>query len=208
MLKKIYIFSDNCSGQNKNNALFQYLYSIAKSKLYGINHIIHRYPEPGHNFLPCDRYFGQIEKIRKKIERVYLLETYQEMVCKTSKKFQVIKVTQDILFNFSENIKSMFKKTIVGVDIPTIKFIERSKFSIMIYRYTEYNSEGLFCSVSGNSTAKDNFLLEKNGVMLPENLSKLYNELLKIKSAKFKDVQNLASKYVPPEYIWFYRTLV
>jgi hypothetical protein len=36
----------------------------------------------------------------------------------------------------------------------------------------------------------------------------LYNGLLCIKSARFQDIQTLASKYVPPEYIWFNRTLV
>jgi len=32
--------------------------------------------------------------------------------------------------------------------------------------------------------------------------------VLGIKSAKYTDVQLLASKYVPPDYIWFYRNLV
>jgi len=79
-------------------------------------------------------------------------------------------------------MKSMFKKTVVGVD--------KSKFSIMAYRYIEYNSEGLFCSISGNSTVKEKFLLEKKGVevKLSENMLNLYNGLLCIKSAKFQDV--------------------
>lgn len=107
-----------------------------------------------------------------------------------------------MLFNFSESLRSMFKKTVVGV--------ERSKFSIMAYRYIEYNSEGLFCSISGNSTGKEKFLREKKGIEIkvPENMLNLYNGLLCIKAAKFQDVQTLASKYVPPEYIWFYRTLI
>lgn len=109
-VKKIYLFSDNCSGQNKNNALFQYLYTVLKSKLYGIEQIIYMYPEPGHSFLPNDRCFGRIEKKRKRLEQVYLPETYHELVHNTSKKFEVIKVTQDIIFNFSDSLSSMFKK--------------------------------------------------------------------------------------------------
>lgn len=107
-----------------------------------------------------------------------------------------------MLFNFSESMRSLFKKTVVGVD--------RSKFTVMAYRYIEYNSEGLFCSKSGNATGKEKFLLEKKGeeIKVPENMPNLYNGLLCIKSAKFQDVQTLASKYVPPEYTWFYRTLV
>lgn len=97
----------------------------------------------------------------------------------------------------------MFKKTVTGAD-------KNSKFSIMAYRYMEYNSEGLYCSVSSHSTAKEKFLLEKIGkeVKLPENLPKLYIAVLGIKSNKYIDVQNLAAKYVPPDYIWFYRNLV
>ncbi|KAL5239620.1 hypothetical protein ACI65C_007030 [Semiaphis heraclei] len=202
-VKEIYLFSDNCSGQNKNNALFQYLYTVVKSNLYGIKQIIHRYPEPGHSFLPNDRCFGRIEKKRKRLERVYLPETYHELVRNTSKNFKVIKVTQDIIFNFSDNLKTTFKKTVSGVD-------KNSKFSIMAYRYMEYNSEGLYCSILGHSTAKKKFVLEKKGqeVKLPENLPKLYNAVLGIKSAKYTDAQNLASKYVPPDCIWFYRNLV
>lgn len=66
-VKKIYLFPDNCSGQNKNNALFKFLYTVVKSKIYGINHIIHRYPESGHSFLPCNRCFGQIEKKKENV---------------------------------------------------------------------------------------------------------------------------------------------
>lgn len=39
-IKKIYIFTDNCSAQNKNNALFQYLNTIVKFKMFDIEHII------------------------------------------------------------------------------------------------------------------------------------------------------------------------
>jgi len=42
--------------------------------MYGIKKIIHRYPEPGHSFLPCDRNFGQIEKQRRRQERVFYLK--------------------------------------------------------------------------------------------------------------------------------------
>lgn len=71
-VKKLYIFTDNCSSQNKNKALFQYLYTIIKSSLFDLENIIHRYPEPGHSCLPCDRCFGLIEKNKKKIERVFV----------------------------------------------------------------------------------------------------------------------------------------
>lgn len=37
----------------------------------------------------------------------------------------------------------------------------RVKFSIMSYRFVEYKNEGIYCSISGNSTAKEQYTLEK-----------------------------------------------
>lgn len=41
-----------------------------------------------------------------------------------------------------------------------------------------------------------------------ENLPLLYTGILKIKGVKFRVVQDLASKYVPPNNLWFYKNLV
>lgn len=46
----------------------------------------------------------------------------------------------------------MFKNTVVGDG--------GLKFWIMDYRYMEYNSEGIFCNTSGNSTGKEKFICE------------------------------------------------
>jgi len=35
----------------------------------------------------------------------------------------------------------------------------------------------------------------------------MYNSPLKIKEAKLKDIMDLASKYVPPDNLWFYNGL-
>lgn len=69
---QLYLFSDNCSAQNKNKVLFQYLSAVVSTSTNKLISIKHRYPEPGHSFLPCDRCFGHIEKKRRKVERVYL----------------------------------------------------------------------------------------------------------------------------------------
>lgn len=69
----LYIFSDNCSAQNKNNVIVQYLYTLVKTKKF--ENIFHHLPEPGHSFLPCDRSFGVIEKRKRVIERLYCQRT-------------------------------------------------------------------------------------------------------------------------------------
>ena len=70
-----------------------------------------------------------------------------------------------------------------------------------------YDALDEFNLMNSNSTAKDHFIIEKNGCkfLYPmENLPLLYNGRLNIKTAKLKDVRELAPKYVPAEHLWFY----
>lgn len=81
----------------------------------------------------------------------------------------------------------------------------------MAYRYIEYTPDGLFCSISGNSTSKEKFTLVKPGLKLEineNNLHVLNISPIKLKVAKFTDVTDLASKYVPEQYLWFYKDLL
>lgn len=81
-IQMVYLFSDNCSAQNKNRLLFAYLSALVNTQTNNIEHIVHRNLEPSHNFLVCDRCFGLIEKVRRKIERVYLPTEYENIVKK------------------------------------------------------------------------------------------------------------------------------
>lgn len=59
----------------------------------------------------------------------------------------------------------------------------------MAYRYVVYTNKGIFCSTSGNSTAKEKYTLNKTGEELNENgLLRLYNEPNKLKLLKFNNV--------------------
>ncbi|XP_050531002.1 uncharacterized protein LOC126899821 [Daktulosphaira vitifoliae] len=158
-----------------------------------------RYPEPGHSFLPCDRCFGHIEKVRRKVERVFLPDEYEKMVSETNKKFKVVHVDQSMIFDFTSYLSPLAKKIVTNK--------EKIKFTIMTYRYVEYTIKGIFCSTSGNSTVKEKYTLNKTGEELTINengLLRLYNEPIKLKLSKFNDVTQLANKYVPQEYLWFY----
>lgn len=170
--------------------------------MFSIKSIIHRYPEPGHSFLPCDRCFGHIEKARRKVETVFLPEEYEKLVSETSNKYNVIHVEQDMILNFYEYLMPLCKKIISNK--------EKAKFTIMAYRYIEYiSNDGLYCGTSGNSTIREHYNLEKNGekLIITDEIMKLYNGPIKLKLAKYNDVIQLASKYVPNECQWFYMNL-
>lgn len=104
-----------------------------------------------------------------------------------------------MIFDFSSYLSPLAKKVVTNK--------EKVKFTIMSYRYVEYTNEDIFCSTIGNSTAKEKYTLNKTGEELTINengLLRLYNEPIKLKLAKFNNITQLASKYVPQEYQWFY----
>lgn len=193
---KLFLYSDNCSSQNKNHALAQYLYVISENKKFA--KIIHRYPEPGHSFLPCDRSFGLIEKEKRKRERIVLPEEWVALVKNTCRKFEVIPVSQDIILNFSGHFSKLFKKTVFNK--------RKHKFAIASYRVMEYTEKGVACSISASAGFKDEFTLQKPGVhlTLPAPDSHLYSGSLPLKRAKYLHVIELAKKYVPADCMWFY----
>jgi len=92
--------------------------------MFSIKSIIHRYPEPGHSFLPCDRCFGHIEKVRRKVETVFLPEEYEKLVSETNTKYNVIHVDQSIIFNFTVYLTTLCKKIVTNK--------EKEKFTIIM----------------------------------------------------------------------------
>lgn len=132
---------------------------------------------------------------------MFLLEEYKNLITTTCKKFSVVPVHQDMILNYADHTKNFFKKNVTNRN--------KVKFSILSYRYMEYTDEGLYASISVNSTAKENFILQKinTQLSLPLPSQKLYNGPLAIKPDKLKDIKDLSSKYVPSECLWYYIAL-
>lgn len=196
---KLYLYSDNCSSQNKNQVLAQYLYVLANTNRFA--KIIHRYPEPGHSFLPCDRSFGLIEKEKRKRERIVLPEEWVALVKNTCRKFIVVPVSQKMILNFSAHFNGTFKKCVSNQ--------RKQKFGISSYRVMEYTTKGVECSSLASALLKDFFSLQKPGVTLtlPSSTLLLYPGPLPLKRPKYLHVKELATKYVPSDCMWFYDRL-
>lgn len=73
-VKHLYLFSDNCGGQNKNHTVVRYFNALTELKFFDT--ITQFYPIRGHSFLPCDRTFGAIKRNLKKHDRVYTVWQY------------------------------------------------------------------------------------------------------------------------------------
>lgn len=102
----IIIYSDSCSGQNKNQFLYTMFYSLAmRLKLT----IIHRYLEKGHTQMECDSVHARVEKKIKKQEIFTPSQYYGFMRTAKVKKpiYKVHEVKQNEIFNYRTLAKHM-----------------------------------------------------------------------------------------------------
>ena len=199
-VKIIYLFSDNAFAQNKNQTLVKYLYIFTKLNNKEIEAILHQYPEPGHSFLPCDRSFALIEKAKRRKERVHLPDEWKTLVRKTSNKFRVIDVTQDMIMDFSSHFKPYFKATFTSK--------EKNKFAISKYRLCQYKRECTYfeCSITVGLPIFLRFYPCKENIQLSLPDSKMIQPYpLLLNEKKATDVKLLANKYVPAIDLWYYR---
>ena len=56
---KLVAWSDSCGGQNKNFSVMSFWQCLILSKRF--KSVEHKFPEPGHLYLDCDRDFGKVE---------------------------------------------------------------------------------------------------------------------------------------------------
>lgn len=197
----LYLFSDNCGAQNKNNILVQYLFVKAKQK--NIN-IFHHLPEPGHSFLPCDRSFGVIEKQKRVVERIYVPNDWRNLVGKCSTKFHVVKVDNTMILDFKSSLAPFFKP-------PTN--CNKIKWTISKYRRFEYVNDKHVVKLSASIThcgPLTNFDIVKKTNMQSDPLAanRMYEGDLPINAKKYEDVMVLARKYVPTSDMEFYNSLL
>lgn len=78
--KKIILWVDNCSSQNKNWAFFTFLVYIVNSSHISANVIDINYLEPGHTFMSADSFHHQVEKSLRKVKKVYDFTEFKHAV--------------------------------------------------------------------------------------------------------------------------------
>ncbi|KAK3907355.1 NAD kinase, partial [Frankliniella fusca] len=95
------IYSDSCSGQNKNKFLYSMYYLAARK--YNIK-IIHRYLEKGHTQMECDSVHAQIEKKTRNTEIFTPAQWYGYIKsAKVQKPAYIVKeIDQTAIFSFKD----------------------------------------------------------------------------------------------------------
>lgn len=163
--------------------------------------ILHYFPERGHSFLPCDRCFGQIEIQKRKKEYVFIPEEWLSMVSNTSKKFEVVNVTQPIVKDYKTALEAYFKKNIKNNVGP---------FKISKYKRFAYAGKDITVSETQNSFITQTFVAIKKNID-PTTfdflaIRKLYLEDIPLNPKKLENINSLR-KYIPFVYHEWYDKL-
>lgn len=83
------MFSEYLASKNKIMSMIQYLYTHIEFKNFKL--IYHCFSEPGQSYLPYDRRFADIEKRKRRYDKIYLPSEYTKIIQKSGRKFEVIK---------------------------------------------------------------------------------------------------------------------
>lgn len=191
------LFSDGCSGQNKNYVMVHFLYMLVHYfKMFKqINYI---FPIRGHSYLPNDQDFALISK--RKIKET--AETPQEWIdiingCRESPSpFNVVNVERSMFYDIKEATDRYFLKTPKpAVALKNLRMYRIHAETPVFAVRDHYNSAWRSCII-------------RNKKKFPSELQfkSSYPENLPINKNKMKDLRKLFA-FIKKENLSFYETL-
>ncbi|XP_065677369.1 uncharacterized protein LOC124808549 [Hydra vulgaris] len=136
--KKITLWLDNCSSQNKNWYLLSFLVYIVNSDEVDMDEIQLKYFEPGHTYMSADSFYHQVELSMKK-QKVYDFPDFSKAVQNANKgKVDVKEMTFSDIYMWKDNksqqklkksSEKIYLKNIVAVRTRRGKFTMEYKTS-------------------------------------------------------------------------------
>ena len=194
----LYLFSDGCSGQNKNSNVLHYLYTLVyEGKFSKITHV---FPVTGHSFLPNDRDFGRTEMKKRKHERIYTCEQWMEVIRKARirKPFEVVACDTTMFLDWSAHFSPFFKKT--------VKDHSKRPLRIQKARVLEYSSAHPWIKYVPEGEWYKFSILKRNATpCLPDPAgARKYTAAVALKDKKIIDLKKIVDKYIPLEYKAYY----
>lgn len=193
------LFSDACTGQNRNTTMVHFLLALANSGRF--KKIYHNFPVRGHSFLPCDSDFSHLGRIKRKQEHVGLPQNWIEIF---SEKYHVIPFQDIKFFDFVSHFKIIFKKTVI---------VKGNKFLVTKYKRFSYTHGHSTVAVSEHlgTDIWQTFNLLRPGInagqlTMPQGVIYEAPSTVCLKTAKLNDIKKLF-KYLSPDDIAYYSNL-
>lgn len=87
--RKLALFSDSCSGQNKNATMVAFLLRFVNNKFNIFREVNFTFPVRGHSYMPPDRVFGRVEKLIRKEEVISSPEGYYKILEKYGRVYKL-----------------------------------------------------------------------------------------------------------------------
>lgn len=210
-IKSLSLYSDNCSGQNRNRFIFS-MYLFVSRTLH--LEIIHRFLQTGHTQNEGDSMHACIEKNMKN-KTVYTPDQLYEIImnAKIQNKFIINEMSQADFYNFKSQVTSN-KNWLHDTNGNKVLFSKIKEVKAcpeipnkLFFKYDFENNDYLVLDTTNRTssrTRKTNVCSENSNELL-----RAYNNYLPISSALYKDLINLCNtNAIPLHYQGFYRNLV
>lgn len=203
--EKLIVYSDNCSGQNKNWSVICLWHQLVKEKIFKT--IEHRFQVVGHTHLPSDRDFAIIERYKRRyLKEVYVPDDWYKAVQKSRRKnpFSVIVISQEDILCFKDLQNQIVKKTLTDQK-------EKLGFSkIIAFKFTHETTNVMFIKHDFNEEFKP-VSIGKRGLRAAvainfQDLKKKYAEPVALNPKKISNLCEL-SRFIPPAYMQYYRDI-
>lgn len=106
--------------------------------------ITYNFPVRGHSYSPCDRDFGCIKRLIRKVDWIYTVQEYGELILKASKtgRFSIHEVKTEEILSFKEWWPLFYKKT-TNSDETTGRHVtkkDKEPFKISLYKQFCFSS--------------------------------------------------------------------
>ncbi|XP_046685006.1 uncharacterized protein LOC124370749 [Homalodisca vitripennis] len=203
------VWTDNCSGQNRNiNMIFMYIWIL--KTLPNINEINHKFLLAGHTHMEVDGKHGLIERAKKhlKTNTIFTTNDWANFIASCSNKnpFIVKKMSLEHFLDFlsltnKDGPLINRKKNTIGepflISNTVWLQVRREELGILYYK-TSFDDVD-FKSVDLRRN-------KRKETIMPESVPKLRSEKRKISNEKFRDLMTIL-QWVPEEYKAYFENL-
>lgn len=208
-IQELFLFSDNCPGQNKNHTVIRFLMALRDTQRF--HKIKHYFPVRGHSFLPNDQDFGVMKRKIKKHDRIYTPDHYYSIMSNASPNFKVFILQTHQIYNFSKWWPLYYKKTClsnesVGKKVPKNQKQSFTPSTFMSYEYNQDNKGAVVAEQYIDGLRRHTFSLLRNtsnNVALPPTEKAYPNNNVPINPKKIDNIRQVQTSILD-EYKPFY----
>ncbi len=208
--KHVYLFSDCCGGQNRNQ--FTAAAILAAAQQFSFETITLCFLESGHTQMEVDSMHSAIENTKKRLD-LYTVDAFKVMLQTARQQprnpYSVSELQFSSFLDFKTLASVHFPPKLVGPDKSAIKWLK-----LKALRVVKGNIDQIFCSeriVTETNLFTAIELGRQKGRGRPTTINptpKLYDSILPISAAKKKDLLDLCTAgVIKPEYASIYKEL-